>query len=277
MTRTASIDPHDRPNMHFDKTLPAVPIRDPAETLVASPEGSPSLHETKIAGGEALVPAPRRASPAKSPIHNRLVTRTRSGSGAAHPLLDANLVTASPPAFPKITFDPALPADGDRASQPTTTVFGRPRANSDSVPISTVSAIKRSLSSSSNTAIVHGDTPPRRIGQRSSSGGSLKLVPRTRSVDSPPTVHTTSLARPAAPQHLSTGQLSMNSHTHSHEDRNSIVRFFKDIPGWLHARSASHLEPGPTLRPPQPEFAGPKRHLKGEVECLHYGTIDDAA
>lgn len=272
MTRTGSIDPHDRPNLHLNKSLPSQPLPEPepAETLVASPEISPSLQATSNAeNGEALVPAPRRAASAKSPTQTRLLTRSRSGSNAPHPLLDADVVTASPPAFPKITFDPALPAHADRSSQ-NTTIFGRPRANSDNVASSSISAIKRSLSSSSNRAILN-DSPPRRIGQRSSSGGSLKIITDARATEPPSRTNSTPFVRPAAPQHLSTGQINL----HTHEDRNSIVKFFKEIPTWLHARSISHAEPAPSLRPPQPDFAGPKRHLKGEVECLHYGTIDD--
>lgn len=280
MTRTGSFDTQERANLHLNRSLPPTPPAEPPVEYVASPETSPVAHAAGLPKVDGALQSPLRSSPvggtaaSRSPVHARLASRTRSGSAAAHPLLDANSVLASPPAFPKITFDPALPADADRSEIPTS----RRRANSASIPgeagISSKTLMKRSLSASSHHGIVLGSLPtddrttePKP--QRSTSGGSLSRRTKTLEVDpSPP------MARPPPPSHISTGSVP-GVQGHHTEDRNSFVKFIKDLPGWLHVRSTPHHETAELPVPSSP-FVRPRRHQHGEVECLHYGTIDDA-
>jgi hypothetical protein len=59
------------------------------------------------------------------------------------------------------------------------------------------------------------------------------------------------------------------------EQHNAFVRFIKDLPNWLHTRSSVV---GPVTHGGEGMLEGEavRRHLRGEVRCLHYGTIDDA-
>jgi hypothetical protein len=281
MTRTGSVDTQEGANLHLNRSLPPTPPAEPAAEYVASPETSPALHaSSKLFNGDDRAHSPlRRSAPTmtainRSPVRARLTSRSRSGSAAAHPLLDAGSVQASPPAFPKITFDPALPADADRSEVPTS----RRRANSASVPgglgASSKTLMKRSLSASSNhgfttSSISKADQISASAPQRSTSGGSLSRRTKTLEVDpSPP------MARPPPPSHISTGSVP-GVHAHHTEDRNSFVKFIKDLPGWLHVRSTPHHDVT-ELPVPQSPVVRPRRHQRGEVECLHYGTIDDA-
>jgi hypothetical protein len=99
---------------------------------------------------------------------------------------------------------------------------------------------------------------------RSGSGLALALRHRTRTVDGT----TGSLGFPR-------GSEEQHENEHEHEQRNAFVKFLKDLPSWLHVRSAPT---GVTGMLPLAEGIqeNPKRHLRGEVVCLHYGTIDDA-
>ena len=57
------------------------------------------------------------------------------------------------------------------------------------------------------------------------------------------------------------------------EQGNAFVKFIRDLPNWLHGRA--------TTAPPEVTMSvgqdgEDRRRMKGEVVCLHYGTIDDA-
>lgn len=55
---------------------------------------------------------------------------------------------------------------------------------------------------------------------------------------------------------------------------NTFARFLRELPGRFHSRaSIFHAAPEPAA--PEADH-GSRRHLVGEVEVLHYGTIDDA-
>ncbi|WWD01539.1 hypothetical protein V866_008484 [Kwoniella sp. B9012] len=58
-------------------------------------------------------------------------------------------------------------------------------------------------------------------------------------------------------------------------DKNGFIRFLKDLPSWLH-RSSSNNPHQPNEITLTIESPVEKRWKKGEVRCLHYGTIDDA-
>lgn len=299
ITRTGSVDPHDRPNMHFsnsnpshvhERPLPPTPPPEPnrhtmisdAQEYVSSPTGSPSLRSSDTLHDDVSVPTPRRSPPRATALPLRLASRPGS---TAHPLLDANSVQASPPAYPKITFDPALPADADRSE----VLNNRPRANSDGQHRGTT---PRALSSSSDYAALV--SPIRGNAHRRSSGSLLRAKSEMTLADLPtstglPTATNTNASAPTqslAPR-PALGQYGLASATttgrhhrlsagnvHS-EDKNAFVKFIKEIPGWLHAKSSPNHETVP-LAPPPAELFKPRRHAKGEVVCLHYGTIDDA-
>ena len=280
MTRTGSMNPSPMDRVNLNRTFPSPPPDDPDDpnpTLVASPEPSPF---TKLAtdDGPVSVPSPKRPSPRRLPTHSRLYNRSRSYSTAPHPLLDTTAPQASPPAFPKITFDSALPADADRSTLPDS----RPRANSDSVQLPRQeSEPKRSLSTSSSGPNIFrsrsgsGPTQPNHVklgGPRRSSGGSsTRMRSRTKTLDS-----VSNLPNHRQSNHGYSGLTILGHEDGSAEDKNAFVKFIKDLPGWLHARTMSVHPPevlptenglGPGLKP--------RRHFRGEVECLHYGTIDD--
>ncbi|WVF72323.1 hypothetical protein IAT40_007136 [Kwoniella sp. CBS 6097] len=78
-------------------------------------------------------------------------------------------------------------------------------------------------------------------------------------------------------------------HTHTHpsataghghgareHDKNAFLRFLKDLPGWLHRSSSGPNDLGERGRHEVEVEIKEKRWKKGEVRCLHYGTIDDA-
>jgi hypothetical protein len=64
------------------------------------------------------------------------------------------------------------------------------------------------------------------------------------------------------------------------EEKGAFARFFRDIPNWLH-RHTTHTVDEPALPSDGQQMDNMqevrlKRHMKGEVVCLGYGTIDDA-
>nr|XP_019013431.1 uncharacterized protein I206_01498 [Kwoniella pini CBS 10737]OCF52212.1 hypothetical protein I206_01498 [Kwoniella pini CBS 10737] len=59
-------------------------------------------------------------------------------------------------------------------------------------------------------------------------------------------------------------------------DKHTFIKFIKDLPSWLH-RSSSHAPEDILIHvQDQNENEIEKIWKKGEVRCLHYGTIDDA-
>jgi len=58
------------------------------------------------------------------------------------------------------------------------------------------------------------------------------------------------------------------------EQRGAFMKFIRDLPNMLPGRN-SLAAPVPYISPEHLNAKLPRRHQKGEVECLHYGTIDD--
>ncbi|KAL1411235.1 hypothetical protein Q8F55_002186 [Vanrija albida] len=109
----------------------------------------------------------------------------------------------------------------------------------------------------------------------SSRRSSISLTgPRRKSAD--PTPLPAPKQPPTHPLHKtrSTGHSMYDSHKgRDGAPLNTFARFLRDLPGRFHSR-ASIFHPAPE---PAPEADDkPRRHLVGEVEVLHYGTIDDA-
>ncbi|GMK55391.1 hypothetical protein CspeluHIS016_0204470 [Cutaneotrichosporon spelunceum] len=81
----------------------------------------------------------------------------------------------------------------------------------------------------------------------------------------------------------STGQLDPRSHPHRGSDGgldapyvglNALTRFFRGLPGRFHSRVS--LFPGSEAEVEEAVSEVPRRHLAGEVQVLHYGTLEDA-
>ncbi|WRT67003.1 uncharacterized protein IL334_003969 [Kwoniella shivajii] len=90
-----------------------------------------------------------------------------------------------------------------------------------------------------------------------------------RTITTPPTLN-----------HTSSSHSNNHGPGHGHgrereSDKNAFMRFLKDLPGWLH-RSSSATNPDKQDITLSYEEAQEKKWKKGEVRCLHYGTIDDA-
>ncbi|EJT46292.1 hypothetical protein A1Q1_05121 [Trichosporon asahii var. asahii CBS 2479] len=63
--------------------------------------------------------------------------------------------------------------------------------------------------------------------------------------------------------------------SHPKESTNAFAKFLRDLPGRFHSRvSLFHAEPEQQEQGEEKER--PKRHLVGEVQVLHYDTLDDA-
>lgn len=80
-----------------------------------------------------------------------------------------------------------------------------------------------------------------------------------------PLTHATTLAGPAP--------TVSNRREH---DKNAFMRFLRDLPGWLHRSDRSTEEEKDKDETGEELNQEEKRWQKGEVRCLHYGTIDDA-
>lgn len=313
MTRTRSIEPDPGDRIHITKSAPpAPPIAPDTMEIVDSPQISPTILTDSPAGmSNGQVPLPKRPNGLMRHSTNsvkRLTSPMRSRSGSSvpqHPLLDANTALPSPPAHPKITFDPALPSDADKShivsstSQNSVNGFGtmasrRGRANSDGAKVSLEKAdpfgsVRHSNSPSNVNSVKTTDGAVGASGEkingfrpRKGSGSSLvRFRSRSKSTESPEVPAPSSPLRPThSTPHNSTA--SKSSHVQpSHpmeehpEDRNSFVKFIKELPHWLHVKSstAGHRD---GLHPPEtPQSERRRRHQNGEVVCMHYGTIDD--
>lgn len=80
-----------------------------------------------------------------------------------------------------------------------------------------------------------------------------------------PLTHATTLAGPAP--------TVSNRREH---DKNAFMRFLRDLPGWLHRSDRSAEGEKDKDEAGEELIEEEKRWQKGEVRCLHYGTIDDA-
>ncbi|ORX39732.1 hypothetical protein BD324DRAFT_606986 [Kockovaella imperatae] len=274
--------------------------------LVNSPENSPrdlvtdqiSPHNTKI-----TIPSPRRPTLI---IPDTDMKRQRSAGVSPHPLLDNLGSKISPPADPKVTFDPALAADRDRGMATAVGSMYRRRANSDSVPVGMTSPLSLEPDKEASSPSLRFDTsaaqPIRRLSlprhtsrhnsydqakgvpkaptetTRRTSGGSLRMRSRTRTLDSV-TSTSTAISSRITPHNLFRGSTSgaNDRGDDAQDDSNAFVKFLRDIqslPNWLHRGSV--VTPVSPVVAPVVEDVKPARHQHGEVVCMHYGTIDDA-
>lgn len=65
-------------------------------------------------------------------------------------------------------------------------------------------------------------------------------------------------------------------HSQGQGGMSALTRFFRDLPGRFHSRVSLFHGSEAEEAIPEPEPEKPRRHQVGEVQVLHYGTIDDA-
>lgn len=294
MFRTPSMEPAPAGNVHADRPLPPTPSV--TELLTSSPPSSPRLMSNNESG---LIPPPKAPTPRGSPLDPQppRLSPLRSASGARHPLTDSSTVPLSP-ANPKITFDLASP---DPADRPRHNSF-RPRARSDASkplgkPVLTTSTsfpgpdhVDSAISLGDDR--IDGDQSHGNDGQHRPTSTFISDLRRRTSLgtrSSPKSADESHLPHPqealglgisrakTEQPHDSTTSLSSAP---SHHDRSAFMRFLKDLPNRLHRTST--VSPDDAVSPSREGVAGqlpplpPKpRRKKGEVVCLHYGTIDD--
>jgi hypothetical protein len=239
-------------------SVPSTPPPGPASTLVDSPTASPTLKSRTLPTDDDLFSNPQSRSarpspPALSPL----------SSSARHPLLDHSTIPSSP-ARPTITFELASPsAKRERpASGPGNgedQVNFRPRANSD-VP-------------------AHGPKPPFR--QSNSAGNetsqatsSLNMHRKTSHSPSRPHAHTTDSDLMLHHSKSDQPRNVTSNATEREEQRGAFMKFIRDLPSLLPGRT-SISAPVPLVPEEDLSVRLQRRHQKGEVVCLHYGTIDD--
>lgn len=303
MGRTPSVEPAVADRVRVSRPLPPTPppeLSSPGSRPVFdSPFGSPVTSPV----GEATVPPIPPAAPApvssptslfspfrkstSGPSASSPLTPTKTSS-RLHPLLNRSGSHSSPPAKPRITFDPASSPSADRA--PGGGRF-RKRANSEGYPSGAKPSLMRSspsfpprssipdvIPSPSQTGVTGRsnsisttDGPssqdPRDPGQgtghtHAAGGAGGYWRHRTKTID-------------VAASSADPDETHLDSRDKD-EQHNAFVRFIKDLPNWLHTRSSVVGPVTPGGEDGMLEGEAVKRHLRGEVRCLHYGTIDDA-
>jgi hypothetical protein len=235
-----------------NSSVPTTPSVAPSTALVESPHDSPNLRTGALpADADVFSNTTPRAHPSAPPL-SPLSSSTR------HPLLDHTTVPSSP-ARPTITFELASP-NSQRDRERADPANFRPRANSD-VP-------------------AHGPKPPFR--QTNSTGnepvqGAASSLNMHRKVSLSPTRQG---PRGAGSElmlhHAKTEQPALTHATTSEreEQRGAFMKFIRDLPNMLPGRTSVSAAV-PPVSDEQISAQLPRRHQKGEVVCLHYGTIDD--
>lgn len=274
-TGTALVDsPTASPTLHSRTLSPVGSPRQKSRTLSLSRKSrSTAISEDvfREAGGfggngntDGLPQPPDNAVSPVSPL---------SGPGLGsrhHPLLDRQTsMSTAVPSKPTITFDLASPlidqADPSGSTQPSDdrparshSLKFRPRANSDNVkpPF-------RQYNSAGD-----GQTPTMRnpgVGRKTSlqTSSPTKSHPRQPNAD-------------LALQHTKT------EHADEQQQRGAFMKFIRDLPNIIQGHGHGHgrnsvVSPDQLRAATAPPPPLPPRRKKGEVVCLHYGTIDDQA
>ncbi len=254
---TSSLGRAGHNRARFDRPLPPTPPPEPvAPPYVSSPTSSSSSIERRRDHDGGSIPAPKRPpSPGSSEMFN-VDIQSRSAQTARHHLADELVNQSSQLAQPQITLAAASPMDLDHLLVLPRSDIGRlatgPNSSGTNPP-------------GINASVTIDGTPPASGLSESSRklpGGSLLLQSRTRTVPS-------SVAIP-----IEALQHSISSVEPTRQDpENTFVRFWRDLPSWLNARPSCPPSKAAVLSSARDEG---QRRMKGEVVCLHYGTIDDA-
>lgn len=269
ITRTITIE--SGPSAR-SRTPPLIPSANnnasPSLTLVDSISPTP----IRSASPTGQVPQPKAPIVLGAPIQHR--TRAMTGDSAIstsspvspirHPLLQTGGSQSGSPARPRITID--------AASSPSTDRLSRPRANSESTP--GITSLHDKLSTASPVSLHAPGMPVRRL-----TGEPARAVHTDNALNEPLPMR----REHSGPLSLKHRSRTMTMHPGQSADKddnrttNAFARFFQDIPNWLHRNHSPAISPSEeTARSVLEQQDVPKRHMKGEVVCLHYGTIDDA-
>ena len=247
--RTTSIDSTVSP-IRVDRPLP--PTLPPEQTLTPSAAslGTTTAHVLP----QGLIPEPRRSVNRHAMYPSGSETHMQATSTAHHHLADEDIPHPSAPAKPQLTSDLARPV-------PTASSYSRDWSDGDGAEANRMSPTGPSLIPTH--LIVNRGLPVSGPSSASphTSGGSLSFRKRTSTLEA-------SEAASEPPHH------SLPSGAINKDEQNSAIRqFFRDLPNWLPGRS-SMLMTGSSL--PNEAKSERRRRMKGEIVCLHYGTLDDA-
>lgn len=247
-TRSGSTDPHTLNRYHLDRPLPPTPPPEPEPPEISTssllPVDSPGII------GDGLIPAPK-ARPL--PISQPLAMRRAAGSGS-QPLDDLPINPSEGLPRPKADVDLALPLPADFTA--------RLRSNSETAHLDGSPPDQISTSSPSHSN-------PQEF-QRQYSSGSLSMRKRNFTTD-----HEASQSLQAGPTMYPSKSLPpphSTNHNNPEDNRHSFVSFLRGIPHWLHQRNVSPTPRTDGLE----EGRAVRRHQKGEVVGIYYGTVDDA-
>ncbi|WVQ70227.1 uncharacterized protein L199_008453 [Kwoniella botswanensis] len=128
----------------------------------------------------------------------------------------------------------------------------------------------RTISNASPTTTTVNDHKPLRNLKHPSSSSSHN--DNENQIHRTTTIHTST--QPSASTAASSTSGVEGGGRERESDKNGFIRFLKDLPSWLH-RSSSNNPHQPNEITLTIESPVEKRWKKGEVRCLHYGTIDD--
>lgn len=239
-------------------------------------DGTPTTESSRQLGDSTIL----------NPLASTLPAHIRSLSSPAR--RRGRSVTFEAPAPLALSLRRELsPTAEDQPSTPTPPLNGLGNGAPPSSPL-----VPRRASSSTESTPSRG--PSFGLGRRMSMssigsiGSSGSRTSRRRSEDptltrTSPTLHPlkavrstgqyNELGRPRA-HRGSDGAISMTGQPNQ-TGLSALTRFFRDLPGRFHSRVSLFHGSEPEVEE-EPVVEGPKRHLVGEVQVLHYGTIDDA-
>lgn len=270
ITRTSSMDHAVQEGRN--RSHPATPSVGGTATLVDSPTGTPDLRSKDL----PQVPDPpifgssdfergRSTGPVSPGISPLSTTR--------HPLLDQN-TSPSVPSRPTITFDLASPDIEHKApasTRRTSSFKFRPRSNSDATNIGLKPSLHQRHSDGHHTppnahpesSLSHSSPSQTRVG-----GGHRKAsLSPTKPAPDLGLTH----AKTQQPAHGDTPPAGRQDRD---EQRSAFMKFIRNLPDFLHGRNS--VSPSNQLsQKVEPVKTPPRRRQRGEVVCLHYGTIDD--
>lgn len=262
----------------------------PPEPPIVSDQTNPNLPDDPVFESDPPTPADREPPTTDSP---ELLADVILPSDQASPL-PANIRSISSPRKRgrSVTFEqpPPLSLALRRDLSPTPEVPVSPTPppqNIIGLGPSPLSPSRRVSTSAESTPSIRQNLTRRMSLSSIGSMGSSSSRGRRRSEDvsnmrdrGPPQLHPLKAvrstgqvgeARTGAAHRGSDGGLSIGDPPQS--GLNALTRFFRGLPGRFHSRvSLFHgSEPEAEEAPP----AGPQRHLVGEVQVLHYGTLED--
>lgn len=252
------------------RSQPPTPSVGGTATLVESPTASPDLRSHDLPQSNIFESTDRkRSSGPMSPI-SPLDTRH-------HPLLDRN-ASPSVPSKPTITFDLASPDiehQRPHATRRTSSFKFRPRSNSDAPNIGMKPPFRSHHSAGHETPPKSTtDDPQVFTSSHPHAAGGYVNRKTSLSPTKPDPDSNLALAH-AKTEHSTASGESLGTGRHDRdEQRSAFMKFIRGLPDFLHGRNSTAAADSAANEEPVKSLP-PKRRQKGEVVCMHYGTIDD--